>query len=618
MMEYESRTFDQDAGRGFISQRGLIISVELVAYVVLLLLTLVLRVAELDAVPLTGQEAEQALAAWRAVVPGAAGDTILPESGLLFAVQSVAFAVFGATELSARLVSALAGLVLVFTPLLFRDWLGTARTYVLSLLLALSPVLLASARLDTPALWAVLGVVLALWALRRYVETPQPAYALLAASLAAAVILLADPAGFVLVLIVGGAGIISLMWGRGLPLDPTPVLQARLRGWPWLWSLAAAALTVILVSTLFMLYLPGLAVVSETIGRGLAGLVTPVHPNALVFFPLVTALFYEPFLWVFALTAVVLIIRRGDMHPLTQFFVAWLVLAVVASLIYRGAGPEHALWLILPLAGLASGTVVDLLQDDRHPYFAVPMTAKLILSVSAVALLVILTVNLQAIARAFLRVPDGALEFAQINPLNAIWAGVALVFLVIGFFLASSLWGQRTALRGGALGVLVFGVVTSLGSGWSVSVTNADNPVELWHVEATGQDTRVLRDTLLELALRESGGFNQLPLYVQADDAGVLAWMLRDFHETVFINDPGAARQQGIALLQPQLEPPDLGGHYVGQDFIITRVWNPRSMIGLDMFAWWMQRMARIEPLPVEQIVLWLRQDIYEGVPFNQ
>jgi hypothetical protein len=151
--------------------------------------------------------------------------------------------------------------------------------------------------------------------------------------------------------------------------------------------------------------------------------------------------------------------------------------------------------------------------------------------------------------------------------------------------------------------------------GWNASVS--DDPVELWHVETSSRETALLRATLLELSERETRGVPDVPIYVLAPDDGVLAWLLRDFENTTYIAAVSEARTQGVILLPESSELPDLGGSYVGQRFVIRLGWSSQTMQPLDFLAWWLQRKTRSAGVPVEIVNLWLRQDIYDGVPFD-
>jgi hypothetical protein len=165
--------------------------------------------------------------------------------------------------------------------------------------------------------------------------------------------------------------------------------------------------------------------------------------------------------------------------------------------------------------------------------------------------------------------------------------------------------------------LFIFGAVTSLGSGWNAAVPNAAKPAEFWHLEATARNAHVLRATLLEVAHRETRGFPRIPIAVVGEDDGLLGWLLRDFSGVRYLNDASEARGAEIALLPatlPGAVETDLGGSYVGQDFVLTRSWTPARLGSLDSLTWWLEREPRDPGSPAQQVVLWLRQDIYAGV----
>jgi len=73
---------------------------ETVAYALLIVFAIVLRLAEVDTVPLREYEARQALAAWRVVQPIPGLEPIAPQSSLLFTGHVIAFTLLGASEFS--------------------------------------------------------------------------------------------------------------------------------------------------------------------------------------------------------------------------------------------------------------------------------------------------------------------------------------------------------------------------------------------------------------------------------------------------------------------------------------------------------------------------------------
>jgi 4-amino-4-deoxy-L-arabinose transferase-like glycosyltransferase len=624
---------------------GAVVTLEVIVYVALILLSLVLRLAELDGVPLTDMEARQALASWRIVHPHAAGSLITPDSPLLLTLNNISFTILGGSEFAARLFTALAGVALGLSPLLFRSLFGKTRTLILCVLLTLSPVLLVASRLGSGAVWASLLAVLGLWALWRYWNDRKPRYAFFTAIFLAGTALLSEPGGIVLAIIVTGAGIIALLLTSqddpdrlNLPEnDLTTAVRQRFAALPWQMALAAAAAGVVLVSTGFLLYPTGLSSVSQSLGSALSG-ISNARPSSLMFYPLFTSLFYEPYLWGFALAGLWLLRRRGAFTFVERFFGVWAVLGLLASIFYAGAGPEHALWLTLPLVGLESYTGAALLVDDENTWgislvndqyvrWQIPHWSKWIVAGAMFGLLIILSAHTQIIARNIMTIPVESslndvvnLIFSQqYLPLlrSLIWALLAIVFISVGYFMVASLWGNQTAAQGMALGALVFGILTSAGSGWNATFPSADDPAEPWHLQASASEIFLLRSTLTDLAQRNTGGFDELTLAVMAPDDGAVAWAVRDYDSTHFIHDVNEARGQEIVLLpataQAGDEKPDLGGSYVGEKFIVSRSWSPQTMRAVDLLAWWTQRKVRIPAFPWQTIVLWARQDVYDG-----
>lgn len=595
--------------------RRLAIRGEVIVYLAIALLALVLRIAQLDVVPLSIHEARQALAAWRVVYPQAAGSLIVPESPLLFALHSLAYSVLGANEFSTRIFTALAGMLLALSPLLFSRLLGKTRTLVLVLLLAFSPSVLANSRADSPVIWTMLVAIVGLWSLWRYRETGHSRFAIQTTLSAVAMIFLVDPAGLVVLLSLVLAGLFSFWYRRHTsdeePATPEVLPEGRFSAWPWAAALPIAILMIFLVSTCFMLYPPGVSSVGELLSTGLSGLTTP-RPYLPPFFALLATLFYEPMLFVMGAVTVFVILTSDDVTREDRFLLGWLIFSVLFSFLYAGTGPEHTLWLVLPLAALSSRTIAGVVTGGSR-YFA-PRWSRWLIAVIVAALIAMISVHAQAIARSLMTSPDAGLQQVNINPQNLIGIVIAVLLIMIGYFLASSEWGEGIAVRGGVLGVLVFVMITSLGNGWHISVDNADNAVEFWSRDPTSYQTAQLRQTLVELSDRQTSGFPELVVSALAPDDGVVAWLLRDFPNTTFITDPSAAKGQGVVLLPSSYTQPDLSGAYVGHTTAITNQWDFRSVTLFGFPAWWLQRRTLTGDLPSDSITMWLRQDVYNGV----
>lgn len=596
------------------SDRQLGVSLEFVAYVAIFVLALVLRMAELDSTPLMASETHNALAAWRVIMPNAAGIALTSTSPLLFALQSVSFTLFGASEAAARIATVIGGLLLILTPVLFRPLIGRTHAFLLSLLLAFSPALLIASRSSSPDVWALLFAVLTLWAFLQAGRTEQNRYAVMAVVLFFSLAFLTGTGGLVLALILALAALIAGLWRRrGVLLmgdDQTPdSTLAVVRGSLGL-ALPLAALVVLAVSTGFMLYPTGLSTIGEALGGALR---VVIQPQGSAGYAALVSLFYEPILWLSAIVS--LIVRRDRLATLDIFLAAWVVLGVVATLIFADANPDHALWLTVPLAALTVNAVAAMLAPDSGLVFpAAPRWSRWIIAVSAIGVLAVFSISFQSLARAMIQAPQPNLTMVSPQPDSVILVLVSLMFLVIGYFMFASLWGNRTAWQGIGLGFVIFGAITSLGAGWSASVINAQNPVVFWHTEATNSSTILLRKTLFDVADRVSRGFPSMPVSVMAPQDGIIAWELRDFNNATYIADLSDAQNAEVVLLPRSIQSPALGAAYLGQNFIISRSWNVSALNAIDLPGWWTQGQSRTAWTGQDEVVLWLRQDVYQGL----
>ncbi len=406
----------------------------------------------------------------------------------------------------------------------------------------------------------------------------------------------------------------TAIWRRGDEDESREKLAQALRG-SLSMALPLAALVVLAVSTGFMIYPAGLSAVGEGIGGAVRAVIQPTGING---FASLIALFYEPVLWVLAVVS--LILRRDRLTSTDIFLTVWVLAGVIVSLFFADGVPDHALWLTVPLAALAANTLIAALMPEPDGVIAEvapPRFARWLIAAALIGVLAVFTIAFQSIARALLQTPQSNFALVSPPPDSVILLLVSTAFLVIGYFLFASLWGSRVSWQGVGLGLAIFGALTSLGSGWGAAVPNAANAVEFWHNHATNPDTILLRETLFDVARRQSGGFPSMPLVVIAPDDGEVAWLLRDFDHAQFITDLQDAQNAPVALLPDYGDPPQLGGAYVGQDFTITRWWEPSQIDLVDFPAWWTQTQGRLAWSGEDTVVLWLRTDVYDGLDPN-
>ena len=632
------------------------ISVEFIAYLVLVIVAFLFRIAELDAVPLTDIEARQALHAWHTVSPSAPGEFVVTHSPLNYWAQIFSFSILGGHEFTVRFGSVIAGVLLALSPILFRERIGKTRAFVWSVLLSLLTVPVTSSRFADGTTWMMLFTVLSIWAVWRYWYSHKLSDAMWATAFVTLMVLLSSPSGIPLLVILLVAGWLAV-WRTALSaperldLPGDDILQTSLRRlvqFPFVQVAFIPVIVIVSVATGFMFNSSGLSTVSQLLNTALTGITQPAVDSGvrLGFMALLT---YEPLLIIFAIGGAWLLWKHGDVTYVDRFAVAWAMVGTLGLLLYPGATASDALWVVVPLTLLASYGITELMvnrlvivlwtgadNSDDDLYSTRFWWVKWFISLGVLLLLLVISVHFLEVARGFIQLPpqiglgeaitqlwQGA-QFSKFQ-YSAFWLIFATVIGVVGFLLVASFWGNDTTLQGVGLGFVLFMLISGVGGAWNTAVYSADSPADLWHQEATAKDAYLLRDTLFELADRDSRGFPLVDVSVVTDNVGVVdddglvAWLLRDFPNATFVNSVNAVQGDQIILMaQSSINDPELGGDYVGQSFVLRRNWSILQLQMTDVLAWWSQRRFRIEQQIEEISILWLRQDVYDGIPVNE
>ena len=643
-----------DGGADGGSRSGTV-AVEALAYIGLALVALILRFADLDIVPITDREAGTALHAWHAIEDDAPGAFMTASSPLTYLSQLAAFSLLGASEFAARLGAALAGAAFALCPLLFRENLGKTRAFVWAGLLTLLTLPIASSRSADGVAFMMLFAILAIWMIRRYWYSRRLSDAFWAIACVTFMTLLSSPSGLMLLAVMLLAGWLAV-WRTalsapqrlGLPGDDILQLAVkRLRDFPIAEAAFAPVLIVALAATAFMLNPAGFRTVGQLLNEALGG-ISQSHVQDGTRLGFVSLFASESLLIVYALGGAWLLWKKGDITFVDRFAAAWAALGALALLLYPGASATDAMWVVLPLTLLASYGITQLMvdrrvatlsaadeEDDRAGaalYAPRYRWVKWAISAGALLFLILLATQFMQVARLLLELPAGAsltellpllLETSPTQLLQAL--GLLLMTAILAliiFLLTSSYWGLGICLQGIGLGFLWLALISGLGGAWRGSVAEADAPRALWRQGALSADAYLLRETLLELANRETAGAPPLQILVVRDAArvirndGPVSWLLRDFHQARFVNQAEEAAGAPIVLMaQDEARAAALGGDYVGQRFLLRRNWSFADLSVWDLPAWWTQGRLRESNGYEDRVMLWLRQDVYDGVP---
>jgi hypothetical protein len=579
------------------------LTVETALWILIGAVALALRLARVDAAPLSSREAREAVLAWRAVTGQG-----MPEGGyspLLFGANALLFALCGTSDVLARLWPALCGTALTVTPFLLRRRIGRVGALATGVCLALSPTLLSASRQLDGAVVAALGGMAFLSGILRFFEagvgegdgrSGRVALAFAVGGLSLAVTSSSSAYGLLFAL---GLATSGLVWAW-------PSGETRR-----LWMLFKPHLSYVLVIFL----LAGLAL-STALGWNLGGLgaagdllpawIVRFGPAAdLIASPLVLLSTYELFILVLGLGGLVWSIRRGRRFGVLLGM--WAGIGVLLLCLMPGRKALDTVWVLLPLTMLAGVAIEQLLRGLwRHgDWFSEGLHIPVVLFLWAHFYLMLTRYV----------VSDNPVE--QNTSLALALMTVALQGLLAAVFALTL--RVSAALRSVAVGTALVLLATMLSAGWGVAYTHPSDPRELLAHEPTAVEVRDLVQTLRDLSWHDTGLPQTLPFTLDAGPDSVLAWYLRDFaakKEGVGEDTGGGESVVVTARLAP--DPPNAPeGDYVGQEFTLCRSWDSEDIACIwgwppqcrSAVRWWLFRDTAAVPVVDERAVLWVARD---------
>ena len=546
------------------------LSLEVLLYGLVVLLALWLRFAKLDLYPLTDREAEHALAASGLVETPS-------ESPVHRAFTSLAFTFSGESDAAARWAPALAGVLLVLTPLLLRSQIGRGAAFLSALLLAISPILWTASRTADGTTLAALGITAALFLLTSGRVEWAGAFLGLA--------LVSGPAALTGLASLGvGAGVFAILRKRRRDTDvalafPIPKSLA------WRSGLVAGGVVALFAATGAGFFPDSLQGVFEGLGVWVNGW---FQSSEILATTLLVALFaYEPL--VFAAGTAGAIARARNGSSLLTFFASWFVGAVMLLILYQGRQPADLVWLVLPLTVLAAAVIKNLLNKIFQPeniWLALGFTGAI------VALIAFAYLQL----RAGVSGPESLQSFVGL-PTHFAAAGMGIGLAVLALILLAVGWSRDVAIPiAGAAAILIL-----LGAGISAGAAlNFGGPSarELYRPQASTLGLSDLRESLSTLSRAETGRSDALPIETSDRPSPALAWATRNYptHE--------GSENAAIILVR---EGAPLPGEYLGQSVTIGESWGWVGGLPPNLMNW---LVIRELPTVPDRWVLLVRKDV--------
>lgn len=323
---------------------------ETMAWAGILLITLALRLVQLDGAALSPDEASHAYHAWQLVRgDGVAGGEALPTTAPLFLLlQALALFLFGATDVIVRLVPALAGFAIVALMPALRPAIGRPAALGIAALAAISPTLVYASRVASPEILAALLAVLLVLILTGAADDGdgRRRWPMLAGITLGAMVAAGAAALTLLVTMLIGLGLALLLAPESaVARGARALVRTSSRGL----TLAAGFLATLLVLfTRFFSDPLAIAGVGETLAEW--GRLLFVGPAQVpVQFYLFEVLLYEPLAVLMVVIAALGLAMPGPRRLDGSFLGGWLVASLLIWSFSAGRAPEDAVLVALPL-----------------------------------------------------------------------------------------------------------------------------------------------------------------------------------------------------------------------------------------------------------------------------
>ncbi len=587
------------------------VTLQRVAYATLIVIAFLLRVMNLDARPLAPTEAQTAAAAWEFLNGKPIAEFSSP---LLFTLDWLAFFLFGAFDLTARLLPAAASALLVLLPGLARAALGRAGALSAALLIAISPSLVFFGRyLDASGL-AVGGMLAALILFWNFRATPRPRQLYLAA-IFAALALTADAAAFTTLL--GGALYFALARarrGRAQAETVAPNVDAPLARNLYLRATLLFGLTYGLIASTFLLNRDGVGAAFDLFGAWLA-----IGPNISAFISSLSLLLvYEPLALIFGVAGIMLALTTRDAGAqdlaLLRMFAVSALFAFGWHMLSARQTPGAMTTLTLPLMLLAGWFIGVLLERAAAEIrvgggWSSTLTGELPIFLMLLLLTVLIYFQVGAFLQqtrfspvldAFYQMLSGGSENSALAAFITLGV-ITLILLAVFIGLSIVLVGVSRTTTLLALAVSAILLLGQLRALWLLNFDPNEPLREIIVTTQTPRHWRTLAQDLEWYSQIRHGDAHVMRIAADTELGAVGRWYLREFVNIEWTRQVARAADAQALVSAVETPPP---GNWMGQRYAVQREWTLANANGLDLWKWFVFRQGGSES--TQTTMMWL------------
>lgn len=563
------------------------LTIETALYVALGLIALLMRLFIVDAAPLNADEAQQAIASWQFINGNSIATTGSP---LLFTGNSILFALFGATDLSARILPALFGSVLVLLPALLRRELGRTGALIASTLLTFSPTLVLFSRTVDGAIIAVTCALAAVAFTWRALNDASPR-ALDLAAIAAALALVAARETWTIIVAILFFALVTRVWQ-----------QANFEMRQWRFAGLLFILVFLGVATAGLTHRAGLGATFELVNAWLAGL----RPGIALFDPLRMLIVYEPLVFFFGIAAVVQFSITATANDRSQLPLAalslWIGIAFVLYSLGEDKHPARIVVLVVPLALIAGWLLGRWLEraaaaTDPANFFAQELPVYVLPLIIAAFFYIVLAEL--ATRGSVLSIDILATNLRLANAGGLVLAVLLTVALAAIAFLIVVTVGVHRAKDIGLALILTLLAAWTFRQTMMLNFAGSLDAREYLVARAGAANVRDLVHDLENISRWRANDSRTLTISADASNP-IIVWYLRHFRNAQFTPRPVAAPATQAILLPANAPAPAIG--WMNQRYHIETVDRPTPLP--NVLRWLMFRdVGEVESIGV---ALWL------------
>lgn len=552
------------------------ISVEIVLYACVLIISLALRFALLDRTPLNEAEARLAMEAWN-LAQGK--DVLISGQPGYIALTASVFSVFKASNFLARFWPALIGSMAALLPFLFRERLGRTTALVLAFLLALDPFLISMSRSASGSMFALVGLLagIGFW----YIRRPVWSGISFGLSLLGGIDLWPGLAVFALAFF-ASPKTLRLAWTteEGNRKPNFKIMAISL------------AITAGVISTTFLTNPAGISAVGSSLIEYFKSWVAPSHTP--YYSAAIIWLILEIPALIFSIWGLVDGIK--DQNPLTSFCGIWGGLALLLALVNHSRNLEELFWVSVPLLILAAMKISRLVQrtqvESKVVFFA-EMAA-------VIALCVFSFMNLINLVNSNSMNPEDLRN-------RIIGTLLPLILLAIVTALFAWGWSAPSTRKGLMLGIGVILLAGWIGSVWKAADLGSRPELEFSSSRGYPVGESNLIKTVSDLSLWSTSQANRIDIQIVNIGSDSLKWVLRNF-DNIRVEDNFNPNLASSVILTPQNIVIESESIYRGQNIVWSIEPDFASMSVRDWAKWALFRTA---PQKNTELILWANNALF-------